>query len=35
MSKDGIRTRAIDMTEPKICLGLGLRDKPDLRAPYI
>jgi hypothetical protein len=35
MSEDGIGTRALDTTKPKICLGLGLRDRPDLRAQYL
>jgi hypothetical protein len=35
MSEDGIGTRALDRTKPKICLRLGLRDTPDLGAPYL
>jgi hypothetical protein len=35
MPEDGIGTRALDTTKPKICLGLGLGDRPDFRAPNL
>jgi hypothetical protein len=35
MPEDGIGTQALDTTKPKICLGLGLGDRPDFRAPNL
>jgi hypothetical protein len=35
MLEDGIGTRALDTTKPRICLGLGQGDRPNFRAPNL